>query len=63
MKRLFKSREDRMVCGVCQGLSEYLGIDVTVIRLLWAIFALTGGGIPVYIAAAIIMPEKNEVKS
>jgi len=58
-KRLTKSFENRMICGVCGGIGEYFKIDPTVIRLIWAIltFCSIGSGIIVYIIAAIIMPE------
>lgn len=58
-KRLTKSNKNRMICGVCGGIGEYLKIDPTVIRLLWVIlsFCSLGSGILVYIIAAVIMPE------
>lgn len=58
MKRLVKSG-NRMVCGVCGGIGEYLSIDPTVIRLLWVIFSIAsfGTGLLAYIIAALIMPE------
>ena len=58
MKKLYKSN-NRMICGVCAGIAEYLGIDPTVVRLLWA--ALTGTGILLYIIAALVMPENMDV--
>ena len=60
MKRLYKSN-NRMICGVCAGLAEYLGIDPTVVRLLWAALGLTGTGILLYIIAALVMPENMDV--
>lgn len=57
-KKLMRSSMNRMVCGVCGGIGEYLGIDPTVIRLLWVIFTFCGGcGIIAYIIAAIVIPE------
>lgn len=57
MKKLVKS-ENKMVCGVCAGIGEYLGIDATVVRLLWVIFSMVGGsGILAYIIAVIIIPQ------
>lgn len=57
-KKLIKSETNRMLCGVCGGIGEYLGIDPTVIRLLWVIFTFCGGcGIIAYIIAAIVIPE------
>lgn len=57
MKKLTKS-SDKMICGVCAGIGEYLGIDATVVRLLWVLFSVMGGaGLLAYIIAAIIIPE------
>ena len=60
MKRLYKSN-NRMLCGVCAGVAEYLGIDPTIVRLVWAALALTGSGILLYIVAALVMPENLDV--
>ena len=57
-KKLCKSRTDRKIAGVCGGVAEYMGVDPTVIRLIWAGVTILGGtGLIAYIAAAIIMPE------
>lgn len=59
-KRLFKSTENQMICGVCGGIAEYFNVDPTVIRLAWAIFTCVGGaGFWAYIIAAIIIPKKE----
>lgn len=55
-KRLYRSEQDKMLLGVCGGIGEYLDVDPTLIRLLWAVFACTGTGIVAYIVAAIIIP-------
>ena len=60
MKKLYKSN-NRMICGVCAGIAEYLGIDPTVVRLLWAALGLTGTGSLLYIIAALVMPENMDV--
>ena len=60
MKKLYKSN-NRMICGFCAGIAEYLGIDPTVVRLLWAALGLTGTGILLYIIAALVMPENMDV--
>ena len=44
-KRLYKSRNDKMLDGVCGGIAEYFDIDPTLVRLVWAVFGATGGGI------------------
>lgn len=61
-KKLTRSRENRMLGGVCGGLGKYLGIDPTIIRLIWAVSAVFwGAGIVLYILAWIIIPEEKEV--
>lgn len=58
MKRLYKSQTNKMICGVCGGVAEYLNVDPTIIRLIWAVLILAvGTGLLAYILAAIIMPE------
>ena len=57
-KKLHKSKNNRMLAGVCGGVAEYLDVDPTVVRLIWvAVTALAGAGLLVYIAGAILMPE------
>lgn len=58
-KRLYKSRENKMIAGVCGGIAEYFDIDPTLVRIGWVIFcALGGSGFIAYIVAAIIMPSR-----
>lgn len=58
MKKLYKSRTDRKIAGVCGGIAEYLDVDSTIIRLVWVILiGCFGTGLLVYILAALIMPE------
>lgn len=57
-KRLYRINEGKVIAGVCGGVAEYLNIDPTVVRLIWAIIGLSGGGILAYIIAALIMPVK-----
>jgi phage shock protein C len=59
IKRLYRSRTERIIAGVCGGIGEYFEVDPTLIRLLWVIFVLLGGsGIIGYIIAWIIIPEE-----
>ena len=59
--RLYKSGENKMLCGICGGIGEYLGIDPTLIRLGWVLFCAIGGsGFLAYVIAAIIIPERPE---
>lgn len=57
-KKLYKSRIDNKICGVCGGLAEYFDVDSTLVRLAMVIVGLWGPGIILYIVAAIIMPDK-----
>lgn len=58
-KKLYRSREDRMIAGVCGGLGEYFEVDPTLIRLLFVFgsFATGSGLLWVYLIMMIIVPE------
>jgi phage shock protein C len=57
-KKLYKSRTDKKLDGICGGIAKYFDIDSTVIRLAWVAFTLLGGsGLLAYILCAMIMPE------
>lgn len=60
-KRLYRSRSNRMICGVCGGIAEYFNIDPTIVRLLVAALGFTGSGFLIYIIAAIIIPDETNV--
>lgn len=56
-KTLALNPENGMIFGVCAGLSDYTGIDVSLIRILWAVTAFyRGAGVGLYIIAFLIMP-------
>jgi len=58
VKRLYRSRRDRMVAGVCGGIAEYLNVDPTLVRLVFVLLIFANGvGVLAYIVAAIIVPE------
>ena len=57
-KKLYRSSHNKTVAGVCAGLAEYLNIDPTIVRLIWALIALSGAGLLAYLIAALIIPEK-----
>jgi len=60
IKKLYRSKKNRIIAGVCGGIGEYFDKDPTLIRLLWIIFVLVGGsGILAYIIAWIIIPEEK----
>ena len=60
MKRLYRSGKDRMLGGVCGGLGEHIGVDPTVIRLIWGVVTIlsVGIGLLVYLFAWFIVPEE-----
>ena len=59
VKRLYRSRNERMIAGICGGIAEYFKVDPTLIRLAWIIFVFMGGsGILAYLIAWIIIPER-----
>ncbi|MDZ7331536.1 MAG: PspC domain-containing protein [candidate division KSB1 bacterium] len=58
--KLFRSRDEKIIAGVCGGLAKYLNIDPALMRILWIVVSLSTGillGIIVYIAWMIIVPE------
>ncbi len=60
--KLYRSRTDHMLAGVCGGLGEYLGIDSTIVRLFFVLLALPGAGIgfALYIILWVILPYAGE---
>ena len=61
MKILYRSKNNRILGGVCAGLGEHLDVDPTVIRLIWAVVSVLsiGTGIIIYTLAWIIIPEDD----
>jgi len=58
--RILRTRTDRMVGGVCGGLAKYLGVDATLVRLVFVILAFGSGvGIPIYIVLWIVIPPED----
>lgn len=58
-KKLYRNTEQKMIAGVCSGIADYINIDPTLVRLLWALVGLSGAGIVAYIICALIIPEKT----
>jgi phage shock protein PspC (stress-responsive transcriptional regulator) len=60
MSKLYRSRENKMIAGVCGGLAEYFQIDVSLVRLVWILMVVAAGsGVFLYILAWIIVPERD----
>jgi phage shock protein C len=60
-RRLYRSRSDRKLAGVCGGLAQYSNIDPTLIRVLFVVLALLGGpGLVIYLLMWILVPEEPQ---
>jgi phage shock protein C len=58
-RKLYRSKTDRMLAGVCGGLAEYFNTDATLIRVLFALLTVLGGAGPIiYLAMWIIVPNQ-----
>ncbi len=64
-KVLVRSRDGRMLAGVCAGVGGYFGIDVTLVRVIWAVLSvMTGGaGVLAYLVAWAVIPESGHKSS
>lgn len=65
MKKLYKSRENRIIAGIIGGIGEQLNIDPVILRLIWVVITVFTGFVPgiiVYIIAIFIVPEKLKEK-
>ena len=60
-KKLYRIKHGKKLAGVCGGLAEYLNMDPSVVRVLWAIISLCAGtGVLAYIVCAFVIPEKPD---
>ena len=60
-KKLYRSRQNRMLGGICGGIGEYLNVNPTVVRLLWVLFTFVGAsGLLAYLICLVIIPENPE---
>ncbi len=60
-KRLYKSRTDKKIDGVCAGIANYFNLDPTLVRIALVLFCLLGGsGILAYIICALIIPREPD---
>jgi phage shock protein C len=58
-RKLYRSRSNRQLAGVCGGLAEYFNLDATLIRVLFIVLAVLGGsGVILYLAMWIIVPKQ-----
>lgn len=60
VKRLYRSKKNRVLGGVCGGIGEYFDVDPVLIRLAWILFSFMGGsGVLAYLIAWLVIPEKK----
>ena len=60
-KKLYRSKSNRMLVGVCGGVAEYFNIDPTVVRVIWAVTSLFAFvGVVAYVVCAFVIPEKPD---
>lgn len=63
MKKLFRSKADRKISGVCGGIAAYFNIDSTTVRVIWAIVSIISTTIPgilIYIVCSFLIPEEPD---
>jgi phage shock protein C len=61
MRRLYRSRTERKIAGVCGGLALYLGADPVIPRIAWVVFALAAGtGLLAYLICWLVIPLEPE---
>ena len=60
IKRLYRSRSDRMVSGLCAGIGKYLGVDPTIVRVVVTVATIVLAGVPavVYLVLIMVVPEE-----
>jgi phage shock protein PspC (stress-responsive transcriptional regulator) len=59
-KKLYRSKTNKMLAGVCGGLGEYANLDPTIVRLIAVLIGLSGAGLVGYLVCAVIIPEKPD---
>lgn len=62
-KKLYRPRKGRKIAGVAAAFSEYFGIDVTIIRLIWVFLLIPGGfpGLLPYLVCWVVIPDERKV--
>lgn len=58
--KVLKKSKNKIFCGVCGGLADYLGVDYTIMRLIYAVLSICSAAFPgllIYLILALLMPE------
>ncbi|WP_130308003.1 PspC domain-containing protein [Ancylomarina subtilis] len=64
MKKKLKRSSNKMVAGVCAGIAEYFGLDITIVRVVYVLLSIFSVGFPgliVYLVLMFVMPDYYEV--
>jgi phage shock protein C len=63
-KRLYRSRHDRQVAGICAGLADYFNIDPVLMRVGWVVFAFLSAGVAIvlYLVLIFVIPNEDDVR-
>ena len=60
-KKLYRTKNDKKLAGVCGGIANYIGMDPTIVRVAWAVISCFAGiGIVAYIVCALVVPEEPD---
>ena len=63
MKKLYRSKTERQISGVCGGIANYFNIDPTIVRLIWVAVSLLSASVPgvfIYIICSFVIPEETD---
>lgn len=63
MKKIYRSKSQRMISGVCGGIAHYFNIDPTIVRLVWVLVSIFSTAIPgliIYLICVIVIPDESD---
>jgi phage shock protein PspC (stress-responsive transcriptional regulator) len=61
---IYRPFDDRMLAGVASGVARYFNVDVTIVRIVFAVLAVAGGaGVPLYLAGWLLIPDEGAEQS
>lgn len=63
MKKLSRSTTDRMLGGVCGGIGEYFDIDPVIVRVIFVLMGMAGGGVVFYLILWLVMPADDSIET
>jgi phage shock protein PspC (stress-responsive transcriptional regulator) len=63
-KRLYRSRTDRKIAGICGGMGQYFGVDPVIFRIIWLLLLLgMGAGLVVYLVLWLVIPNEPQASA